>query len=199
MKTFINFSIAVYVLAGSLLLVIPSGIFPVFYKPTLMASLAFVSAFLIFLPRIIFRKPVDEKKKRALIKFQFLITFILLINGIGGLGLYKLYKIGFEYDKLMHFVSPLLAVLFGSAFISVWFRKNAKIALVITVSLILLGGVLWEILEATSDKFLGTTLLGGGENLIAVDTAKDLFMNVIGTILGAIIFLKKRGLTKKLP
>src|SRR3990172_6312363 len=111
MKNFIKISIVIYLVVGVALQVLPPDNLPSFYRPGLMASLAFVSALLIVLPRLIFRSGWDEKKSHKLLRFQALVALVLLLNGLGGLGLYKLYVVGFEYDKLMHFGVPRLLTL----------------------------------------------------------------------------------------
>src|SRR3989338_9270335 len=102
MKTFINLSIAVYLLIGILLFVIPSETLPDFYKPSLMATLAIVSAIFMISPRLIFRKPKDEQSEHALLKLQFITTLALILNGLGGFGFYKLYKYGLPYRSEEH-------------------------------------------------------------------------------------------------
>src|SRR3989338_5443493 len=160
MKTFINLSIAVYILIGISLFVIPSETFPDFYKPSLMATLAIVSAIFMLSPRIIFRQPRDEESERALLKLQFITTIALIINGLGGLGLYKLYQYGIPYDKLTHLITPFIFVIGFSHFIRVWFRKNITTSIFASSVLILFGAIAWEFLEAFSDKVIGTNLLG---------------------------------------
>ena len=195
MKTFINLSIAVYLLIGILLLIIPSETFPGFYKPSLMASLAIVSAIFMISPRIIFRKPKGEQSERALLKLQFIITLALIINGLGGLGLYKLYQYGFPYDKFTHLVTPFIFVIGFSHFIRVWFGKNIVTSISISSVLVLIGGIAWEFMEAFADKIIGTNLLGGGTGGIFWDTFWDSLMNVFGIGLG--ILAAKHGLKKK--
>jgi len=193
MKNFIKISIVIYLVVGVALLVLPPDNLPSFYRPGLMASLAFVSALLIVLPRLIFRSGGDEKKSHKLFRLQALVALVLLLNGLGGLGLYKLYVVGFEYDKLMHFVVPMLLTFLGFDFISTWFGKNRKASALIAGSVVIFGGLLWESLEATSDIFLGTSLLGGGDSLAAVDTIADISMNFLGVTLALAIMKFKTG------
>jgi len=195
MKKFINLSITVYILIGILLLIIPSETFPGFYKPSLMASLAIVSAIFMISPRIIFRKPKDRQSERALLKLQFIITLALIINGLGGLGLYKLYQYGIPYDKFTHLVTPFIFIIGFSHFIRVWFRKNITTSIFASSVLILFGAIAWEFLEAFSDKVIGTNLLGGGTGGIFWDTFWDSVMNVIGITFG--IFAAKRDYKKE--
>src|SRR3989344_3529316 len=195
MKTFINLSIAVYLLIGILLFVIPSETLPDFYKPSLMATLAIVSAIFMISPRLIFRKPKDEQSEHALLKLQFITTLALILNGLGGLGLYKLYKYGFPYDKLMHLITPFMFVIGFSYFLRVWFRKNIITSIFASSVLVLFGAIAWEFLEAFSDRVAGTNLLGGGSGGVFWDTFWDSVMNILGIVLG--IFMAKRGSKKQ--
>jgi len=195
MKKFINLSIAVYLLVGILLLVIPSETFPGFYNPSLMATLAIVSAIFMISPRIIFRKPGGRQREHALLKLQFIITFALIINGLGGLGLYKLYQYDIPYDKFTHLVTSFIFVIGLSYFIRVWFGKNIITSISISSILVLFGAITWEFLEALSDRVVGTNLLGGGTGGIFWDTFWDSVMNLLGISLG--IFVAKRDYKKE--
>lgn len=198
MKTFIKLSAVVYAAVGAFLLLSPKEIFPSFYKPIVMSSLAFTSALLIFLPKLIFQPRGDKEKEKILLKLQTTIAVVVIMNGLGGLGLYKLYLVGFGYDKLMHFLSPLLIALVGSEFIKIWFKKKSGYATATSALLVIFGGVVWEILEAVSDKFFGTTFLGGGDSIYALDTKQDLLMNVLGVLLG-VVLLRKKSIHRGLP
>ena len=92
MKKFINLSITVYILIGILLFVIPSETLPDFYKPSLMATLAIVSAIFMISPRLIFRKPKDEQSEHALLKLQFITTLALILNVLDAFCFFTLHK-----------------------------------------------------------------------------------------------------------
>jgi len=196
MKALVNASIIIYIVAGLLLFVLPGDILPAFYNQTLMGSLAFVSGVLIYLPGVLFRSK-DENKNRALTSMQIVIAISLFINGAGGLGLYKLYQYGIPYDKFTHFVTPLLFVIGLFNFIKNRFSKSEKTAILISAGLVLLGAVLWEFLEALSDKAIGTNLLGGGTGGVFWDTFWDTVMNILGVGVG--IFVIKIKSKKSLP
>jgi len=190
MKKFINISIAIYILAGILLLVLPSELYPAFYSPTLMASLAFVSVLLILLPRIVFRVK-EENKKEALLRIQVTITLGLLINGAGGLGLYELYRYGIPYDKFAHFATPLIFVIGFFYFLRKWFRKSISASIILSSAAVFIGGIMWEFLEAFSDHVIGTSLFGGGTGGAFVDTVGDLSMNILGIIVATLVIKYK--------
>ena len=68
-------------------------------------------SFLIALPAWVFRELRD---RRELLQFQTALATGMALNGIGSLGAWGLYKYGFDYDKLVHFVFPALMVYFGA-------------------------------------------------------------------------------------
>lgn len=188
MNKFIKLTVVIYVLMGVILILVPQNWFPDFYKPNFMAILAFVSAFLIVLPGFIF-KSENARKKHSLEKIQIILAIGLLINGLGGLGLYKLYLIGFQYDKLTHFITPLIFSVGLAYFLEAWFGLTLKKALVFSVAMVIFGSFLWEFLEWFSDYFFDTELLGGGTGQILRDTLFDLMANAVGIFVGVFYLL----------
>lgn len=197
MKTFLRITVAVYVLAGIVLALAPEGVLPTFYKQNVMSALAFASAALIMLPAWIFRSK-EPAKQLSLLRLQTVIAAGLLINGAGGLGLYKLYKVGFQYDKLAHFLTALLFTVGLTRFYENWFGKSFKKSLIAAVLLTFFGGILWEFFEFASDRFLGTELLGGGTGLIWEDTTLDVVMNTFGIAIGAVYLFRERRAVSEL-
>jgi hypothetical protein len=195
MKIFTKVAVAIYILAGALLIFGNFSFLPDFYQPVLMGSLALVSAFLILLPRAFFR-PSGEVQERALWRMQTVIAICLLINGAGGLGLYKLYLIGFQYDKLAHFATSLIFTVGLAYFLRDWFGKRFVKSVAISGTAVLIGGFLWELLEAFSDTFLGTQLVGGGTGNIRRDTTIDIAMNGLG-ILFAVLYISTKNRLQK--
>lgn len=191
MKIFVRLAVALYLFAAVVLALVPAGSLPTFYKQNVMSALAFVSAALIVLPAFVFRS-ADPSKKRAVLELQVAVAVGLLINGAGGLGLYKLYKVGFQYDKLAHFLTAFILAVELTQFSERWFQKSPRQSLVAATLLTFFGGILWELLEFLSDRFLGTELLGGGTGLIREDTTLDVFMNTAGIALGALFFFWNR-------
>lgn len=102
-KTFLKFSSTLLVLIGLFLLVSPSEWFPDFYNPIFMGILALISPILIYLPRFILTKSTPQKRK-LILDMRSIIAFALLVNFAGELGLFQLYRYGFEYDKFAHFI-----------------------------------------------------------------------------------------------
>ncbi|MDX1607835.1 MAG: hypothetical protein R3251_01350 [Candidatus Spechtbacterales bacterium] len=177
----------VYVVVALVLLALPKNILPGFYNIPVMATLALVSAFIIILPRLIF-KPKQKVQERGVAKMQNVLTLSLLINGAGGLGLYKLYQYGFEYDKLMHYATPLILTLGFIYFFRNYSNWPLKKALWRTSFLVFAGGIFWEILEWTSDRLLDTSFVLGGGGIGWRDTIFDVIANILG-ILTAVIYL----------
>ena len=187
MNKFTKSVIVLYILAGLILLFGPKSLFPSFYKPNLMVALALVSIISIWLPSVIFRTQ-NEIKKQAREVLQFNIAVNLLINGAGGLGLYRLYLIGFEYDKLTHFVTPMLLTVGIYTFLSIWYEWRNKKTLIFVVAGVLVAGFGWEALEYLSDVLFDTQLLGGGSAQVARDTIFDVIANILG-ITTAVVYL----------
>src|SRR3989338_5729783 len=77
---FLKLVIFLYISACLTLLFGPKSLFPSFYKLNFMASLAFVSVFLMLLPSIIF-KTSDESKKRTRSALES--TTGIFVAGIG--------------------------------------------------------------------------------------------------------------------
>jgi len=195
MELFVKASLAFYIAAGALLSFGDFGFFPDFYQPRLMGALALVSAFLIVLPRIFF-KPRNETQTHALARIQTVITLGLVINGAGGLGLYQLHLIGFEYDKLAHFLTTFLFTVGLTYFLRDWFGKGFTRSVVIAATAVIIGGFVWEFLEAFSDVILGTQLVGGGSGGIGRDTTIDVLMNMAGISFGIVIVAIRRRIAK---
>jgi len=112
-------------------------------------------------------------------RLKFPFAFILSLNASGDLGLYELYRYGFEYDKVIHFISPLIVTI---AFTKILGLRRAM--------LIVVAGVLsWELYEFLADTFLKTHLFGVYRHQVFKDTVTDLIMNALGITSAIFIFL----------
>jgi hypothetical protein len=187
---FIQFSVIVFIIAGLALTLGDLKWFPDFYNPIFMGAIAFVSAFLILIPQFIFCSK-EEEKKDTVIKLQKFIAISLLISGIGALGFYKLYEIGFEYDKFAHFIISLLGIMVFTDFINKWYKFPIKKSFFISITIVLIAGFLWEPLELFSDWLFNTKTLGLYGKYIIKDTVIDVVMNIMGILIGSIIILIK--------
>jgi hypothetical protein len=181
---------AIFVIAGLILFFGNREWFPDFYNPKFMAVMAFLSSFLIFLPRLIFRTNGDFEKQRELNFLQTVLAAILLLNGLGSLGLFQLYKIGFEYDKLLHFVVPFISVITIGRFGFRRYGWNFKKSIVLAASIVFLGGLIWELFEYFGDYFFETQMLGYYGEFIVKDTVWDLIFNTLGIAVGVIYCIR---------
>ena len=193
-KLLVKLVIAGYLLAGVILGLGNPSWFPDFYRPRLMAILVLVSIFLILLPRLIFKGSTSITKKKAVTELESVTAITLFINGLGGLGLYKLYLVGFPYDKFAHLLASFIFVITLSRFIEVWYGKATNKSVLLAGFLVILAGLGWEVIEAVSDKVLNTQLLGGGSSEIISDTVWDVVMDFFGVISGIslALFRKRR-------
>lgn len=195
-KNFLKFSSATLVIIGLILLLGPKNWFPNFYSPVFMGVIALISPFLIYLPKFILKKSTPQKRN-LIIEMRSVITFSLLVNFAGELGLFQLYKYGFEYDKFAHFiVSMAFAFILGES-LREWKPLHSK-KLVLAVFLIVVSsGIVWEIFEASSDYLFKTQEWGVYGKHLAMDTYKDMIFNALGTIAGMIIFMIPKGQSKR--
>lgn len=160
---------------------------PEFYNPYYMTAAAFASAVVIYAPEFFFR----SQKEAVLVRFQTAIASAVLLNAAGSLGLYRLYRIGFEYDKWVHFFIPLILIFAIFDFLKS-FGQSFKLSLGLAFFGVLAGGLAWEFVELFSDVFLGTETMGHYCYDISRDTIVDIIANGMGAAVAAfIIFLRK--------
>lgn len=152
---FPKFAIIFFLLSGAILLFTPHAWWPSFYDLPYMGIAALVCAVLIYI--------APEHLKTPL-------AVILLLNASGDLGLYELYRYGFEYDKVIHLVSPTIATLVLARYLGI--RRAI---------LIVLGTALaWEFFEYICDALIKTHLFGVYRQHVWSDTMWDLIMNTLG-------------------
>ena len=173
---FPKFTAALFAAIGLLLLVTPRSWWPGFYDLPYMgiAALVCVGAIMLF-----WKVPT----------LQTMLAAILLLNGLGDLGLYELYKIGFEYDKLVHFLSPAIGVAMGSKFLMARYGLSIKKSLAITFTVAAIVSVGWEVFELIADGTFGTHLSGVYGSYVSEDTRHDLFSDVFGMFAGSLMFI----------
>ena len=165
-----KFAIAFFVFTGAVLLVAPHSWWPEYYDVTYMGIAALVCAAAIWLVPATLKTP---------------LAIILLLNASGDLGLYQLYTYGFEYDKVIHFASPLIATL---ALARVWRVKRAVI-------IIIACAIAWELFEFLIDRYFKTRLFGVYHLFIWRDTIIDVVFNIVG-IAAAYFFLRLKSRPK---
>ncbi len=113
-------------------------------------------------------------------QFKTPLALILFLNASGDLGLYELYRYGFEYDKVIHFVSPLIATL---ALARVYGIRKA-------ITIVISCAFAWELFEFLSDAIIKTHLFGVFRQHVWSDTAGDLAMN--GAAVGVAMLYHRR-------
>lgn len=189
MKLFISASSWFLLIVGAALMVLPLQWFPSFYDARYTGAASLIGAFAIqFVPKLL-GAPHDARKESAVREFQFLITLFIMANAAGELGLFYLFKNGFQYDKLLHF---------SISFVSVWripvllekrYDVRPKRALGIVLASVILAGILWEVYEFIADAVWHTRLDGVFGTSIRSNTIADLTTNGIGAISGAFVAL----------
>ncbi len=160
-KLFPKIAVAFFILSGLILLLTPHSWWPGFYDLPYMGWAALVCAVAIIVVPDYYKAP---------------LAVILLLNASGDLGLYELYRYGFEYDKLIHFTTPLICVLALTPRFGVWRA----------IGLIMVAAFAWEFFEFISDALIKTHLFGVYRQHIWLDTAMDLAMNSLGVMAGAL-------------
>lgn len=191
-QRFIKISIGIFLIGGIILVFLPEQWAHFFYQPSYVGMMFFASAVLIYLPRIIFRTD-DLSKKELVAKVQAVLAASFLMNGAGELGLYQLYLVGFEYDKLIHFIIPLLFIIVVAEIMLA--RKKYSFAQIAWRAAIIIfaSGIIWEFWEAFSDIIFQTQEWGVYGKYATKDTFGDIMWNLTGIILGLAFFkaLKK--------
>lgn len=195
-KYFLHFASLLLVLMGCILLFSPKAWFPNFYSPIFMGIVALISPVLIYLPKFILKKS-NPKKRKLILEMRSVIAFALLINFGGELGLFQLYKIGFEYDKFFHFlVSMMLAFILGES-LKEWEHFSLRKRMLVVFLVAFGSGLVWEFFEASSDFLFKTQEWGVYGEHLALDTLKDIGFNTLGALAGIVIFMIPKGQDKK--
>jgi len=187
----------IFILGGFALLIIDSDRLPDFYNPGYMAASAFLSALAITAPTWFF-KSKDPLKKKARLELQELILLAVVLNGLGALGLYRISSPFFAYDKLVHFMNPLILVLGLARFGMNWYERNVGAAVKWASIVVLIAVFGWEVFEWLSDVLLGTQTMGFYGEAVIRDTIVDSIMNILGIVLAVIIvvFYKRKKVEK---
>jgi len=181
-KNLNNLIANLFIYAGFILLLGEKVWFPDFYNPVFMGTMSLVCAALIWLPRFILN-PKNEKQEKVLDLLQTGLAFTLIIGSLGSLGLFQLYKIGIQYDKMVHFLNSFIFTAILVKLLVDWVGISLKKALIVAILVVSLGGVLWEGFEFWGDYMFGTQMLGHYGEFITEDTNLDLLMNSLGIIL----------------
>lgn len=189
---FIRSTVCGMVLAGALLLTLPVRWFPSFYTVRAMGIVAELFALLILIPPWIFRARSD-KDRQAINILQLSLAACFIMSGLGELGMWQLYRYGFEYDKVVHFAAPLIMTLAFTYFLIVHRRVSFRSALMSSSAFVLFLGLAWEGVEYYSDKLFGTKLFGVYGQFATADTIFDILGDVLGILVGIITLVKNRS------
>ncbi len=182
-------SAGLFLLTGTVLLLAPAEQLPDFYHRIFMAGMLFLSPLLVWLPRLLLGKNVTIRKEVLVTRMQSAIAFALLLNNGGELGLFQLYRYGFEYDKFTHFLVPMLFAFILAESLHAWERFPTTKILWATALIIFSAGILWEGLEFGSDILFHTAEWGVYGAGVVSDTIKDILFNIIGIVAGLTVFL----------
>lgn len=194
-RVFTNVVIYGLLAASPFFLFLPIDWFPSFYDVRYMGIGSLVEGLLIiFIPRLL-RVPIDApdsaRKNHAVDLFQFLLAFLVFTNAIGDLGLYQLYKVGLEFDKILHFLDPLVSAMIGFVFLRDRFDLRPAQAFSYSFALVALSGVSWEMMEFSLDRVFHSRLFGVNGVNINYDTQLDLLYDTLGALIGATIMAAK--------
>ena len=174
----------IFVIAGLILILGKRAWFPNFYNPLYNGTMAFVSAFLILLPRLVF-KPKDSEQEKMLNLIQVGALIVLSLSALGGLGFYQLYKYGFQYDKLVHFIASAIFTIVIVELYWPWHKVSFKKSVILSIIIIFVAGIAWELYEFSVDVLFKTEMLGIYGQYITEDTIWDIIMNCFGVIAAA--------------
>ncbi|WP_042455726.1 hypothetical protein [Neobacillus dielmonensis] len=136
----------------------------------------------------------------AFTKLQFnlpiVISYLIFLVGSQYLGSIRgWYGLGW-WDTFLHAISGMILAFTGIALYERLIHRTAGDAIspwfifLFTLGFAVLGGVLWEVYEFSSDQLFGMTLQGGGNK----DTMIDLISDTVG---GLLIALSAGVRTKK--
>lgn len=181
----------IFIIIGLVLVLGKRGWFPDFYNPVFMGAMALIDAFLIILPRLIFR-PVNSDQKSVLNIIQAILVIALILNGLGTLGLYKIIL---QYDLFVHFSNSLIFMIAAAELCHRWLGMNLKKSIILSLIIVFFSGIYLEMFEFSGDVFLKTQMRGYYGQSVAQDTIRDVIMNCFGIIAAALglIISKKRN------
>lgn len=129
----------------------------------------------------------------VILTYQIFLVFSILIGS-----LWRIYDKWGPYDKIVHSISGVMIALFAYSFLKN--SKNVKLngfwMFVITFSIAMMCGGVWEIWEYVTDGIMGNNAQeyqNMWERMALLDTMTDLICDFCGGIVGATvaIFLEK--------
>lgn len=156
-------------------------------------SYGIVIPLLILLPRIFLKFDVKIRKTvkfEWVKKIEFFTFFIVLFNAPASLILHDL---GFQYDRLLHFIVPFFSLMiFSLLWIPVMKIKGKEIKkrrfLLYIFAVLFIGLFLWEALQYSIDQLFDTKLFFDAKQEIRTDFLEDIFFGICG-LFAAVIYL----------
>ncbi|MCX6780409.1 MAG: hypothetical protein NT034_04530 [Candidatus Magasanikbacteria bacterium] len=193
-KMFIKISIYLLFSIGIIALILPVRWFPSFYDVRYMGVGTLAAATMIlFLPKLIKVEETHIKahqKNHAATMFEFLLSVVFVSNAFGDLGLYQLYNLGIPFDKILHFITPLLSVIILSLVLHQSFEMRPYYSIALAALTVMSCIIDWEFYEYSMDVTFHTRLFGVYGSQIDADTKYDIICGVLGNIIGTITVLR---------
>ncbi len=157
------------------------------------------AAIIVFVPLLLYL-PIGsadpDKKKSAAHFLRFILALAITSNALGDLGLYQLYRVGFEFDKLVHLSTSLASTFILPIILNKRFSMRMPYAIAISFATLLILGVGWEVFERLAD-FSWETHISGVYGLdINNDTKFDLVFDAIGSVSGAIASIARLSIKR---
>ena len=157
------------------------------YNTYVVASVMLIGTIILLAPTYLFQS-TDENKQKVVYNFQRIIASGLLLEAAGRLGLFQLYKVGFQYDKMIHFLVPA-GLVFGIAYLAhIYFNQGIYTSILTGVGMVLIAGIVWEGFEQAADFFFQANTSGINGHFTYIDTVYDLITNTLGITAGALFF-----------
>ncbi len=176
MKFFIRTAQVILIVAGIALIALPREWLPSYYKPLPMGLVAIGFSFLINLASWVLPR---FRNHPTLLAFQCILATDLILSGIGSLGAWGLYRYGFAYDKLVHFIFSATMMYFIGRVVLLWKNVRATPALIILALIVSLCGVVWELIEYVFAAYFHLGLFG---TLFDHDSRRDILINITGVL-----------------
>lgn len=130
-----------------------------------------------------------EKKLKVFLPIEFTFVTCLFLYAAYALGEFNQFYVKvWWWDLMLHSFSALVMGLIGFLMIYVFYMTN-KIRIspiyvaIVTFSLAVTVGLLWEVFEFLADHFLGTSMQKSG----LVDTMTDLIVDIAGALVAAVL------------
>lgn len=165
-----------------------------------MVVYGLVAPALILVPRLLYRYTQSLKKRvnfEWVLQLEKLSIWVIVFNAAGSLYLHS-HPFGFQYDRILHFMMGLLAVLIVGL---LWLLKNSRVAdtrtgrlnriLFKTGACVFVGLFAWELIQFVQDKFAGTQLFFDPDQHIVVDFWEDIIFGFVGLMAGLYIYAYK--------